>query len=291
MVIVRIISGFGNQMFQYAAGRRLAHVLGVELKLDISSYKKFYKLRTYNLRAFNIQENIATTDEVQRLTLKNSSLLKRISNRLLRKQQTPPATYFKEKYFHFDSDVLNLCDDVYLEGYWQSEKYFADISEIIRQEFSVKIPQQAKDQELAELIGSCESVSLHVRRGDYVSDPRTNQMFVTCDLDYYYRCVDHISQTVQRPHFFIFSDDHQWAHDNLKLPFPTVFVDHNGADKDYEDLRLMSLCKHNIIANSSFSWWGAWLNNYKEKIVIAPSQWFRIDMNECDLIPGNWLRL
>ncbi|MFX0199817.1 MAG: alpha-1,2-fucosyltransferase, partial [Candidatus Hodarchaeota archaeon] len=262
MVVVRIISGLGNQMFQYAAGRRLAIKLGVALKLDISSYSEFYKLRSYDLGIFNIKENFATPKEVRQLTNISKNLFVRICYRFLRKQQKPSESYYKEKHFHFDPDVLNLPDDVYLDGYWQSDKYFADIAEIIRQEFSVKTALQAKNQELAALIGSCESVSLHIRRGDYVSNPRTSQMFVTCDLDYYYRCVDHISQTVQHPHFFVFSDDHQWAHDNLKLSFPTMFIDHNEADKAYEDLRLMSLCKHNIIANSSFSWWGAWLNNY-----------------------------
>jgi hypothetical protein len=291
MVVVRIIGGLGNQMFQYAAGRRLAIKLCVELKLDISSYSEFYKLRSYDLGIFNIKENFATPKEVRQLTNISKNLFVRIFYRILRKQQKPSASYYKEKRFHFDPEVLQLSDGVYLDGYWQSEKYFTDIAKIIRQEFLVKIPQQAKDQELAELIGSCESVSLHIRRGDYVSDPRTSQMFVTCDLDYYYRCVDHISQAVQRPHFFIFSDDPQWAYNNLKLPFPTVLIGHNRTYKDYEDLRLMSLCKHNIIANSSFSWWGAWLNNYKEKIVIAPNRWFRIDMDESDLIPQNWLRL
>lgn len=291
MVIVRIISGLGNQMFQYAAGRRLAIKLGVELKLDISSYSKFYKLRSYNLGMFNIGENFATPEEVRQLTNISTNLFARILCRIFRKQQKPSASYYKEKHFHFDREVLRVSDGVYLDGYWQSEKYFYDIAGIIRQDFSAIPAREGRNRKLEELIASSESVSIHIRRGDYVSDPRTNQMFVNCDVDYYSRCVDYVKQRLGNPHFFVFSDDQQWARRNLKLPDPMVFVDHNGPDKSYQDLRLMSRCKHNIIANSSFSWWGAWLNNYEDKIVVAPSRWFRIDLNESDLIPGSWVKL
>ncbi|GAG89052.1 unnamed protein product [marine sediment metagenome] len=130
MVIVHLMGGLGNQMFQYAAGRRLAYVLGAELKLDISEFD-VDKLRTYALGAFNIQEHFATAEEVAAFTISKRGILDRLVKRMLRIPFNPPATHIKEKHFHFDSSVLSLNDDVYLDGYWQSEKYFVDASDII----------------------------------------------------------------------------------------------------------------------------------------------------------------
>ena len=219
--------------------------------------------------------------------------MERVIRQVLRKPPKPAPTYIREKKkFHFDPDILNLSDGIYLDGSWQSEKYFADIEVVIRQEFTVKTPPTGKNKELAEQIASCESVSLHIRRGDYVFNSHTNQILGTCDLDYYSRCVERLTQTVKNPHFFIFSDDHKWARNNLKLPYPMTLVNHNGADKNHEDLRLLSQCKHHIIANSTFSWWGAWLNQNPEKIVLAPKRWFKSDdYNPKDLIPVKWTKV
>lgn len=291
MVITRLIGGLGNQMFQYAAGRRLAHVLGTELKLDITEFDnyKFRTFRTYSLGNFNIREKFASLEEVAALT--RPTILERIRAKVLRKPPRPPQTYIREKHFHFDPEIMRLPDGVYLDGYWQSEKYFADIAEINRREFTVKVPQAGKNKELGEQINSRESVSLHVRRGDYASDPQTNKMHGCCGKDYYLCCVEHVTQLVKNPHFFIFSDDPEWTRDNLKLPYPMTLVEHNVGNKDYEDLRLMSQCKHHIIANSSFSWWGAWLNPRKDKMVLAPKQWFaKRKASTQDLIPAQWLR-
>lgn len=291
MIIVKLIGGLGNQMFQYAAGRRLAHKHNTQLKLDISSFGS-YRLRRYGLHHFNIEATIATPEEVASLTIRKQGIAERVLRMALRWSSGPAPTHIREKHVHFDPDILNLPDSVYLDGYWQSERYFADIAGIIRQEFTVKIPQKGKDKELAELMASCESVSLHIRRGDFVSDSHTNQVHSTCDQNYYFRCVEEITQTVKHPHFFIFSDEPEWARDNLKLPFSTTLVDHNGADKNYEDMRLMSQCKHHIIANSSFSWWGAWLNNNPEKIVITPIAWFEDKTHNIDdVIPSGWLKI
>jgi hypothetical protein len=112
-----------------------------------------------------------------------------------------------------------------------------------------------------------------------------------CDVDYYDRCVKRLTERVKDPHFFVFSDDPQWSRDNLKLEYPAVYVDHNDMEHGHEDLRLMSQCKHNIIANSTFSWWGAWLNNNRDKVVFAPKKWFvRANKNSDDIVPLNWLR-
>jgi hypothetical protein len=284
MVIVKLIGGLGNQMFQYAAGRRLAHVLGVELKLDISAFNS-YKLRKYCLGTFNIQESFATLDEITALT--KPRFVERMRAKALRRPPRPPKTYIREKKnFHFDPDIMNLPDGVYLEGYWQSEKYFSEISDIIRKEFAVKVTQTGENKVLAEQITSSLSVSLHIRRGDYVSNPRTNLVHGICGMDYYLRCVEFIADKVKEPHFFVFSDDPQWVRKNLNLAYRMTVINHNGVEKDYEDLRLVSQCKHHIIANSTFSWWGAWLSHNSNKVILAPKVWANNDYYDVkDLIP------
>ena len=133
---------------------------------------------------------------------------------------------------------------------------------------------------------------MHIRRGDYVSNPTTNKLHGTCSLEYYHNAVDIIAAKVSNPHFFIFSDDHEWARNNFKIDYPLTFVAHNNAGKNYEDMRLMSLCKHHIIANSSFSWWGAWLGSNPKKIVCAPRGWFKDkSLNTNDIIPSDWSRI
>ncbi len=293
MVIVKLIGGLGNQLFQYAAARKLANKHSTELKLDVSGFET-YKLHKYSLSHFNIQENFASEGEINALTgQRKEGTITRIFRRALHKPAKLPATHIKEKNpFHFDPEILNLPDGVYLEGYWQSEKYFSDIESIVRKELTVKTPLSGKDKELAKQMDSCDSVSIHIRRGDYVTNPHTSMVHGTSDLDYYNRCIRSIAESVKNPHFFVFSDDPEWVRDNLNPPYPTTFVDHNGADRNHEDLRLMSQCKHNIIANSTFSWWGAWLNSNPEKVVLAPKLWFRSDKyNNKDLIPDRWIKI
>ena len=292
MIVVKLIGGLGNQLFQYAVARHIAEIHRVVLKIDISGFET-YKLHKYSLWPFNIQENFASLEEVTALTVRKQGIVERVIRRVLHKPPKPAPTHIREKKrFHFNPDILNLSAGVYLDGSWQSEKYFADIETVIRQEFTVKTPQVGKDKELAEQMASCESVSLHIRRGDYVSDSHTNQILGPSDLDYYFRCVEYFTQTVKNPHFFIFSDEPEWARNNLKLSYPTTLVDHNEADKNYEDLRLMSQCRHNIIANSTFSWWGAWLGQNPKKIVLAPKRWFKSDdYNPKDLIPDKWIKV
>ena len=292
MIVVRLIGGLGNQFFQYAVARHLAEIHRTVLKLDISGFET-YKLHKYSLWPFNIQENFASLEEVASLTVRKQGIVERVVTRVLRRPPKSAPTHIREKEkFCFDPDILNLSDDVYLDGSWQSGKYFADIEAVIRQEFTVKTPPAGKNKALTEQIASCESVSLHIRRGDFVSDSHTNQVHGTCDLDYYFRCVEYLTQTVQNPQFFIFSDEPEWARDNLKLSYPSTPVNHNEADKNYEDLRLMSQCKYHIIANSSFSWWGAWLGQYPAKRVFAPRYWVKSNAYSVrDLIPDEWTKV
>ena len=198
----------------------------------------------------------------------------------------------REPHFHFYSIVLKAKDNVYIEGYWQSEKYFKDIEAVIRREFTVKNELQGKNKEVAQQILDTLSVAIHIRRGDYISNPLTAKLHNTCSLEYYQQAINIFVGKVKDPHFFIFSDDPAWLQKNMVLQYPITHVNHNKADKDCEDLRLMSMCKHNIIANSSFSWWGAWLNNNPDKIVVAPKKWFNDDSyNTKDLLPESWIKI
>lgn len=291
MVIVRLAGGLGNQMFQYAAGRAVAHRNQTQLKLDISALERD-AARSYRLHHFKIVESIATPDEVARLTKKGRGLWNRISRRVERYLPTHKRSVFAQRFDHFDPDILRLRRSVYLVGYWQSEKYFKDIEHIIRQDFIFRHTPDDENQKLTRIIANTNSVTLHIRRGDYVSNPRFFRKFGVCALEYYQIGVAKVAEKVQNPHFFVFSDDIDWTRDNLRLQYPLTFVAHNNVDKDYEDLRLMSLCKHHIIANSSFSWWGAWLCTNPEKIVMAPKRWFKEPGRDTrDLIPDSWYRI
>jgi len=293
MIVVKLQGGLGNQMFQYATARMLAEKHSTILKLDLTEFES-YKLRKYDLHYLHIREYLATKFEIDEI-INSHSILNKLKQKVSLKigfKKYKSSNWITEKQFHFDPEILEANNNVLLEGYWQSEKYFADISDILRREFVVKYQQDPQSQRFAELIQSTESVSLHVRRTDYIQNALTNQIHGTCDQNYYDRSVGYISDRVSNPHFFVFSDEPQWAKDNLKLGFPTTIVDCNDASRNYEDLRLMSMCQHNIIANSSFSWWGGWLNSNPNKLVIAPEKWFNDETrNTKDIIPERWIKM
>ena len=271
MIIVNIIGGLGNQMFQYAIGKALSLKSKQKLKLDLTSFKN-YPLRNFELDVFKIDPEIASTEEISQVK----------QNKL----------NFTEKYFHFDSEILDLNQSAFLVGYWQSEKYFINYKNIILKEFILKNELSHQSNQFQKIIESTVSVSLHIRRGDYVTNPTTNSVHGTCSLAYYKNAVSLISNRLKDPHFFIFSDDLDWAKENLDFIDNITFVELDENIPDYEEMYLMSQCKHNIIANSSFSWWGAWLNQNVDKIVIAPQKWFEDEtINTNDLIPDSWIRL
>lgn len=290
MIIVRLLGGLGNQMFQYAIGRNLAHTNNTELKLDITGYEKQagITLRKYMLHVFNIQETLASKSEINKL--KKNSLIWKFVRKI--NPYFINNSYIEEKCFHFDPNILDISDNVYLNGSWQSEKYFSDISDIIRREFTLKNnPNKTSDQTLTT-IDSVNSVSLHIRRGDYVSNPLASQILGLLSLDYYENALAFITKKVKNAQVFVFSDDIVWAKKNLKTTLPISFIDHNNENMDSEDLRLMIHCKHHIIANSSFSWWGAWLSDNSQKIVVAPKRWFsNPNLDTKDLIPQDWIIL
>jgi len=292
MVIVRLIGGLGNQMFQYALGKHLSKINKSPLKLDATVYDEFYMLRKYSLSVFNADVSFASPKEVYKLTQQSKNKFKKILNRIFNVKYVPPKTYIKEKHFHFDAKILKLPDSVYLQGYWQSEKYFKDINQEIRSCFSFVKPQAGKDKEIASTIAAHNSISVHVRRGDYVTNPVIRKMLHTIDIEYYRRAFQFIEQRIRKPLFVIFSDDIQWVRMNLRFNDDILIVDHNDESKCAEDLRLMTQCKHHVMANSSFSWWGAWLGSNPGKIVVAPKKWFVDDSYDTrDLLPIEWIVL
>ncbi|MDD5285621.1 MAG: alpha-1,2-fucosyltransferase [Desulfuromonadaceae bacterium] len=296
MIIVKLSGGLGNQMFQYAAARRLAFRRNVPLKMDLAGFdpvRPGETARSYALNVFKIAAEFAQPEEVARLCRRsNNPLMKALMNASVTLQPLSMQTCFKERHFHFDPDVLRLGSDVYLDGYWQSEKYFTDALDLIRDDFTAGIPAPDSRLDISGRIMATNSVSLHVRRGDYATNRVTGEYHGLCSLDYYQRAVKYVADRTADPHLFIFSDDIRWVREQLQLRSPMTIVEHRGGDSAYEDLRLMSLCRHNIIANSSFSWWGAWLNRNPEKIIMAPGQWFnRPDISTDDLIPSEWHRI
>lgn len=270
MIIMRLIGGLGNQLFQYSLGRKLAIKNNVPLKLDISDFET-YKLHKYALFNYNIVEDIALKDEVDRI--KSQSII-------------------KEPYFSFSPDIMKVSANSYLDGYWQTERYFTGIDPVIREDFTLKANLSSEDKNIAHTIRSCNAVSLHIRRCDYFTNLNAYNTHGVCSLSYYYNAVKFLAEKIDDPHFFIFSDDPKWVVENLHLDHKIYYITHNGADKNYADLWLMSICQHNIIANSSFSWWGAWLNTNKSKIVVSPEPWFEdASLDTKDLIPVSWYKI
>jgi len=285
MIISQINGGLGNQMFQYATARTIAHLNKTLIKLDVSSFEKT-KLRSFDLLCFNADIKFATKQEIENLLPAHNfekafqyfSPLKRRS-------------YYREKGFCFDEKVLGLGKNVYLKGYFQSEKYFLPASDVIKADFTFKNDIVKDLQEFSISLKNMNSVSVHIRRGDFSKDLPTKDYHGVLNLDYYKSAIELIKSKISHPTFYFFSDDINWVKENLSIPGST-FVSGNITQSHFEDLYLMSQCNHNIIANSSFSWWGAWLNNNPSKIVIAPEKWFNKGPQDTeDLIPKNWIRL
>lgn len=286
MIVTRLIGGLGNQMFQYAAGRALAKRLDVDLYIDRRAFED------YQTHAFGLQHFAAKLLDAAPRNLPGLQRESRL-NRWLRPFSGGAVKVVVESAFTFDPAILALSDGTYIDGYWQSEQYFVDVVQTIRDDFRIATLPSAENKEWMEKIRSVLSVSLHVRRGDYVSNTSASAVHGTCDLDYYRRSVNEVAQRVGSDiELFVFSDDPDWVAENLRLQYPAHFVRHNNADTSYEDLRLMSACRHHIIANSTFSWWGAWLDPRLDSVVVAPQQWFRTDkLDARDLVPARWVRV
>lgn len=292
MVISHILGGIGNQMFQYAAGRSLSLTNGQRLLLDVSDFSNYRLHQGFELsRVFNVIEEKADASTVHEiLEWRANPLIKKI----LRRPQfvwLRGKRFVVEPHFNYWPDFFNLTEDCYLSGYWQSERYFKPFESVIRRDFTFREPLIGRNAEIASEITRAQSVSLHVRRGDYVSDSKTGHVMDVCSLEYYRKAISYIAERIERPVFYVFSDDMAWVRQNLSMSFPCIYVDHNRLAESYRDMQLMSLCQYHVIANSSFSWWGAWLNSSSEKLVVAPRSWFRNGTDDRDLIPNEWIRL
>ncbi len=292
MIISHLIGGLGNQMFQHALGRSISLSRNVPLRLDLRDFADYTLHNGYELnRVFGIDTEQADKAELTRvLGLRAGTRIRRL---LMRKQ----LAAFRGRHFIMEQNltywpgISAVPDDCYLLGNWQSEKYFQQFRNEILADFSFNQPLTGLNLTFAVTIKSCNAVSLHVRRGDFASNPGTLAVHGLCSLEYYRRAIDYVSSRVENPQFFIFSNDIPWAKDNLQISSPCHYVTHNSAKDGHQDMRLMSLCRHHIIANSSFSWWGAWLNSSTEKLVIAPDKWFAIDLDSSDIVPSSWIRM
>ena len=299
MVITKISYGLANQMFQYAAGRALAARNNQLFKLDLSFFDNALKKddrpthEFYQLSIFKgtIKHQSLDNEYLERLINKYKHniayrFLNKFSKQVLPK---PLFTYCWEKDFlKFDYGINKSSGKtIYLNGYFQNERYFEDAKALIKEDFTFREDLiDPVNLNLGIQMGQENSVSIHVRRGDYVG-----KRFIP-SLGYYKNAIELIIHTVNDPVFYIFSDDSEWAAKHVKAPGQVHYIVHNTQENSYKDMYLMSKCMHNIIANSSFSWWGAWLNSNENKVVISPKQWLPEDnVLSADIIPSNWLQV
>lgn len=292
MIVVRLMGGLGNQLFQYAAGRALALRLGTELKLDVGFFTDTTP-RQYALNSLSIRASQVLEQELGSFRL-STNCVERLLSKWRQRLGLSQRSYdlYRERSFRFDANVAALPDNSYLIGYWQSDRYFYDCRQQLLQELVCTLPLDDSNRQMLEKIGATMSVAVHIRRGDYVNSPLANAVHGLCSLDYYRQAVELVAQRLDSPHFFLFSDDPDWVATHLELPYPATLVTINQQDDPALDLRLISACRHAIIANSSFSWWGAWLNQQPDKLVIAPACWFADQsIDTADLLPQDWIRL
>lgn len=289
-VKVSLYGGLGNQLFQYAAGFALAKRLNVPLVLDLSWFeevksKEEITTRKFALAPFDLDVTATILDTHSFFSLFKSKLLQRL-NLTNGKSDT-----YHEKSFHFDSDFLKISCPVHLNGYWQSYKYFDNVADELRQSIGQPKKLNVGNQAILDQISAVDAICLHVRRGDYVSNANAAGTHGLCNIDYYKKGLQALTENVAQPHCFIFSDDPEWVKNNMELNCSSTIVDINGPDDVHYDLWLMASCKHFVIANSTLSWWAAWLGCFTEKIVVAPKQWFLTgDKSTDDLIPDTWIR-
>jgi hypothetical protein len=299
-IITRISGGIGNQMFQYATGLAVAKLNNAELLLDTSFFSKDIPnetKRVFSLENFNISGTVAKTDDTNDIGLPNmfgSGFVNKIKRKIFRMLESgkplQKRKFIIEPQYQFCPEILKIKDSCYLSGVWQSEKYFSSIQNILKNEFILKNKSTRETEQWLKKIEFSNSVSLHIRRGDYVTRPNTNEKIGVCPIEYYEKAIKHISEKIQNSVFFVFSNDIEWAKNNIKMDHPVHFIFDKNIP-DYEELILMSKCRHNITANSSFSWWSAWLNQNPSKIIIAPKKWFASNIDSSDLIPESWIQL
>ena len=266
MIVARVCGGLGNQLFQYASARAFADRCDEPLLLDLSWYEEIPELatdRNYELYRYPIRAEICSKDQSLLLTHQNRSYIYRLLPCLRR------LRLYKERSLGFDFNMLNLEGNAYLEGYWQSPKYFQDNAVSLRNEFIPHLPQSVADLSVKKSMSTVTAISVHVRRGDYVAKKGASDFHGVCTMEYYKSSIALLTEMVENPKFYFFSDDPLWVSDSFDFCPNKVVVDHNDGDSAFQDLRLLSNCEHHIISNSTFSWWGAWLSDSQKKRVFA----------------------
>jgi hypothetical protein len=287
MIIVKLNGGLGNQLFQYALGRVLSLKNKTDLFIDNRDYSyqrihSGYQLGNFNIQAKEAQE--INLKPYQVIDTRNIPFVWKLTRRL-------KPNHIFERGHTFNPDILKLNDNKYLDGFWQDEQYFKDYENIIKSDLSFKNSAQGLNKKILAEINQVNAVCIHVRRGDYVTNKLAQKLLGTQPLKYYEDAIKVINEKVVNPVFYVFSDDIAWSRKNLNFKYPVKYID-NNRENPTEDLRLMSNCKYFIIANSTFSWWGAWLSSYKDKIVIAPKNWFTDEeRNINNLVPAGWLKI
>ncbi len=294
-IVVRQISGLGNQLFQYAAGRYYAKRHGATMRMAIdplqSAVSHGYP-RPFLLPHFQISQRFEEVTALDRFIFTHRPLLKPAAHLWMKTLgigivNEPPSRRYS---FLRELAIDGRAKTVYLVGYWQTFRLVDAVAGELRAELSFREAARGRDLEvLKQIEGSREPVSLHIRRGDYTLAAEGNRAL---PVDYYVEAIRRFRERLRNPTFFVFSDDMRFARAHLPGDAPMVFVDHNSAATSYEDLRLMSACRHHILANSTFSWWGAWLNARPDKIVVAPRHWLLTrDSYFPDLLPPEWTLL
>lgn len=289
MIKIKINWWLWNQMFQYAFIKALSIRNNVNFKLDTTWFKNYF--RSFDLEILNIEKKYCSKNEIpfyENIYSKNKYVNFLINKTKLVIRRLNPH-HFWETQFNYDKNIINI-KKWYIEWYFYTEKYFKKHENQIKKDFNFIKKISKKNIKLLEKIRKTNSISIHIRRWDYIENKKTNQFHWVCSIDYYKKAIKYIEKRIDKPIFFIFSDDIDWCKKNLQINW--IFVDWNTWDKSWEDMKLMSECKHNIIANSSFSWWGAWLNSNNKKIVISPKKWVNNkNINTSDIIPNNWIKI
>ena len=286
MIIVKIIGGLGNQMFQYAYAKALQEK-GNEVKIDISVFNTYKLHGGYQLDKYKIDLKASTIEENNRF-YKNTNMIK-----ILRRLGYDKSTIIKEETLLFDDTLLKVEDNNYISGYFQTELYFKDIRESILREFIMTNKYTSYTEKIQKnILSNSKTCSIHIRRGDFINNTNIS-LHGACDLSYYTEAIKFMNLQYRGLKYFIFSDDISWVRENLEIE-DALYIDSAEPRPPHEDIYLMSICSHNIIANSSFSWWGAWLNQNQNKVVIAPKRWFvddEMDKQAKGIAPDGWIKI
>lgn len=290
MIIIKLQGGLGNQLFQYAYGLKISLLLGQNFYLDtslLSGDRIGVTPREFELYPYKISAAVISNDDSKSIGIVKSPYFIKILTRFNLAFRN--CKYFNEKKFNiFDMELDDPNFSFVFEGYWQGEKYFNEVQNELREQIGSYQLHPSANSLKHEML-NCNSVALHVRRGDYISNPKAAKFHALCGLSYYKSAMDLIVQHIDFPHFYIFTDDPEWVSVNLSSKHPLKIVSGLANLTHHDELSLMSSCRHNVISNSSFSWWGAWLNPNPDKTVIAPKVWHKTNKVNDDLLPKDWI--